>query len=42
MEEQKIDYSRVDIVYKVVLLGECGTGKSSIAEMYVNKNYQNR
>ena len=41
MEEQKTDYSRVDIVYKVVLLGECGAGKSSIAEMYVNKNYQN-
>ena len=28
------------MVYKIVLLGECGTGKSSMAEQYVNDNFQ--
>ena len=29
------------MVYKIVLLGECGTGKSCMAEQYVNENFQN-
>jgi small GTP-binding protein len=35
----KKNYSIIDMVYKVVLLGECGTGKSSMAEQYVNDNF---
>ena len=36
----KNNYSIIDMVYKIVLLGECGTGKSSMAEQYVNDNFQ--
>lgn len=37
METKSIN---IDMAYKIVILGECGTGKSSIAEKYVNDTYQ--
>tara|TARA_B100000902_G_C27186152_1_gene851459 strand:- start:496 stop:1158 length:663 start_codon:yes stop_codon:yes gene_type:complete len=39
--EKKKNNGYIDMVYKVVLLGECGTGKSCMAEQYVNENFQN-
>ncbi len=30
----------IEMTYKVVMLGECGTGKSSIADKFVNDNFQ--
>tara|TARA_Y100000389_G_scaffold199456_1_gene237872 strand:+ start:1103 stop:1741 length:639 start_codon:yes stop_codon:yes gene_type:complete len=29
----------IDLTYKIVLLGECGAGKSSIAEKYINDSF---
>ena len=29
----------IDLTYKIVLLGECGSGKSSIAEKYINDSF---
>tara|TARA_Y100000389_G_C17347452_1_gene456595 strand:+ start:251 stop:907 length:657 start_codon:yes stop_codon:yes gene_type:complete len=39
--ERKKHNDIIDMVYKVVLLGECGTGKSSMAEQYVNEKFLN-
>ena len=39
--EKKKNNEYIDMVYKIVLLGECGTGKSCMAEQYVNENFQN-
>ena len=30
----------IEMTYKVVMLGECGAGKSSIADKFVNDNFQ--
>ena len=30
----------VDMSYKIVMLGECGSGKSSIADKFVDDNFQ--
>lgn len=34
-----MDSERIDITLKIVILGECGTGKSSLVEKYVNDKY---
>ena len=35
-----MDSQHIDMVYKIVMLGECGTGKSSIADKFVDNNFQ--
>ena len=35
-----MDSQHIDMVYKIVMLGECGTGKSSIADKFVDDNFQ--
>ena len=30
----------IEMTYKVVMLGECGSGKSSIADKFVDDNFQ--
>tara|TARA_B100000035_G_C20806625_1_gene467973 strand:- start:41 stop:685 length:645 start_codon:yes stop_codon:yes gene_type:complete len=34
-----MDSERIDITLKIVILGECGTGKSSLVEKYCNDKY---